>query len=41
MVHFYRNGFNAVPRKRVKSVAAMLKAIHASEDKAATREKAE
>ena len=41
MVHFYRNVFNAVPRKRVKDVAAMLKAIHASEDKAAARQKAE
>lgn len=41
MVHFYRNVFNAVPRKRVKEVAAMLKAIHASEDKAAAQEKAE
>ena len=41
MVHFYRNVFNAVPRKRVKDVAVMLKAIHASEDKAAARQKAE
>ncbi len=41
MVHFYRNVFNAVPRKRLKDVAAMLKAIHASEDKAAARQKAE
>ena len=41
MGHFYRNVFNAVPRKRVKDVAAMLKAIHASEDKAAARQKAE
>ena len=41
MVHFYRNVFNAVPRKRVKDVSAMLKAIHASEDKAAAVEKAE
>ena len=41
MVHFYRNVFSAVPRKRVKDVAAMLKAIHASEDKAAARQKAE
>ena len=40
MVHFYRNVFSAVPRKRVKDVAAMLKAIHASEDKAAARQKA-
>ncbi len=41
MVHFYRNVFNTVPRRRVKDVAAMLKAIHASEDKAAAKEKAE
>jgi len=41
MVHFYRNAFNAAPRKRVKDVAAMLKAIHAPEDKAAARQKAE
>ncbi len=41
MVHFFRNVFNAAPRKRVKDVAAMLKAIHASEDKAAAQEKAE
>ena len=41
MVHFYRNVFNAVPRKRVKDVAAMLKAIHASEDKDAAKEKAD
>jgi len=41
MVHCYRNIFNAVPRKRVKSVAAILKAIHASEVKTAAREKVE
>lgn len=41
MVHFFRNVFNAVPRKRVKEVAAMLKAIHASEDKTAARDKAD
>ena len=41
MVHFFRNVFNTVPRKRVKDVATMLKAIHASEDKAAAREKAD
>lgn len=38
-VHFYRNVFSVVPRKKVKDVAAMLKAIHAQEDKAAALEK--
>ncbi len=37
MVHFYRNVLNAVPRKKVKDVAAMLN----SEDKAAARQKAD
>jgi len=41
IVHFYRNVFKVVPRGKVKSVARMLKAIHASEDKLAAREKAE
>ena len=41
MVHFYRNVFNTVPAKRLRDVAAMLKAIHASEDKAAALQKAE
>lgn len=41
IVHFYRNVFTVVPRGKVKSVARMLKAIHASEDKLAAREKAE
>ena len=40
-VHFYRNVFTVVPRGKVKEVARMLKAIHASEDKAAANEKAE
>ena len=40
-VHFYRNVFTVVPRGKVKEVARMLKAIHASEDKAAAHEKAE
>ena len=40
VVHFYRNVFTAVPSGRVKQVAAMLKAIHAQEDKAAALEKA-
>lgn len=39
-VHFYRNVFSVVPRGKAKEVAAMLKAIHAQEDKAAAQEKA-
>jgi putative transposase len=41
VVHFYRNVFTAVPTSRVKEVAAMLKAIHAQEDRAAALAKAE
>jgi putative transposase len=41
IVHFYRNVFKVVPKGKVKSVARMLKAIHASEDKSSAREKAE
>jgi putative transposase len=33
VVHFYRNIFTVVPKGKVKDVAAMLKAIHAQEDK--------
>lgn len=40
-VHFYRNVFSVVPRRRMAEVAAMLKAVHASEDLAAALEKAE
>ena len=40
-VHFYRNVFSVVPAKKKGEVAAMLKAIHASEDKKAAFEKAE
>jgi transposase-like protein len=40
-VHFYRNVFSVVPKTRVKEVAIMLKAIHASEDREAALEKAE
>jgi putative transposase len=40
IVHFYRNVFSVVPRGRVKKVAMMLKAIHASEDREAADEKA-
>jgi putative transposase len=39
VVHFYRNVFTSVPRGRRKEVAAMLKAIHSQEDRAAAREK--
>lgn len=39
-VHFYRNVFSVTPRSKVKLVAAMLKAIHAQEDKASALEKA-
>lgn len=38
-VHFYRNVFSVTPRSKVKEVAAMLKAIHAQEDKEAAKEK--
>jgi len=41
MVHFYRNVFGVVPAKRMREVSAMLKAIHASEDKEAALQKAE
>jgi putative transposase len=39
VVHFYRNVFTVVPGSRVKEVAAMLKAIHAQEDREAAEEK--
>jgi putative transposase len=38
-VHFYRNVFTVVPKSKVKDVAAMLKAIHAQEDRQAAEEK--
>ncbi len=40
VVHWYRNAFNSCPWKHAREVAAMLKAIHAQEDKEAAREKA-
>ena len=40
VVHWYRNIFKDVPREKVRAVAAMLKAIHAQEDRAAALEKA-
>jgi putative transposase len=41
VVHFYRNVFTVVPRGKAKEVAAMLKAIHAQEDRDAALQKAE
>lgn len=40
VVHWYRNVMNAVPQGRVREVMAMLKAIHAQEDRAAALRKA-
>jgi putative transposase len=40
VVHWYRNVFTAVPKGKVKAVAAMLKAIHAQEDRQAALQKA-
>jgi len=40
-VHFCHNVWRAVPTSKVREVAAMLKAIHAQEDRAAARQKAE
>ena len=40
VVHFYRNVFSHVPRRKVRQVAAMLKAIHAQESRSAARVKA-
>jgi transposase-like protein len=39
VVHFYRNVFTAVPKGKIKEVAAMLKAIHAQEDRQAAIDK--
>jgi len=39
-VHFYRNIFSATPRRLMKEVARMLKAIHAQENKESARMKA-
>lgn len=38
-VHFYRNVFSHVPPGKVRAVARMLKAMHASEDLNAARDK--
>lgn len=40
MVHWYRNVMSVVPKTKVKEVMAMLKAIHAQEDRQAARDKA-
>ena len=39
-VHFYRNVFTNVPKAKASDVAAMLKAIHAQEDREASLQKA-
>jgi putative transposase len=41
VVHFYRNVFSVVPKGKVKEVAAMLKAVHAQEDRGEAQKKAE
>ena len=41
VVHFYRNVLHAAPIGKSKVITAMLKAIHAQEDKEAARQKAE
>lgn len=41
VVHFYRNLFTVVPKGRVRDVAAMLKAIHAQEDRREAHAKAQ
>jgi transposase-like protein len=41
VVHFYRNVFSVVPRGRIREVAAMLKAIHAQEDRREAMAKAQ
>lgn len=39
VVHFYRNVFTRVPNGKIAEVAAMLKAIHAQENRAAAEQK--
>ena len=39
MVHWYRNVASSVPKSKVKEVMAMLKAIHAQEDRQAAEQK--
>jgi transposase-like protein len=40
IVHFYRNVLSSVPRKHMRNVAAMLKAIHAQENLEEAQKKA-
>ena len=40
IVHFYRNVWTMTPAGKIKEVAAMLKAVHAQEDREAARVKA-
>ena len=40
-VYFYRNVFSVTPRKHMREVTRMLKAIHAQESKEAARKKAQ
>ena len=40
-LHFYRNVFSITPRKHMREVTRMLKAIHAQESKEAARKKAQ
>ena len=39
-VHWYRNVLSKVPRRKMREVATMLKAIHAQEDRVTAQEKA-
>ncbi len=41
VVHWYRNVFSITPKGKVQEVSAMLKAIHAQEDREAALKKAE
>jgi transposase-like protein len=41
VVHWYRNVFSVTPKGKVQEVSAMLKAIHAQEDREAALKKAE
>ena len=41
IVHFYRNVFSVAPKMKMSETAAMLKAIHASENRTAAIEKEE
>ena len=41
VVHWYRNAWSCVPKGKVKELSAMLKAIHAQEDREAALKKAQ